>query len=427
MKWLFRMFFKATGWLPGLLVWRPKIYQENRSKHTNRVKGKAIIIANHKNLSDFFIIYLVFFWKRVRTLASELLYRHRFIAFLSNMLGNILVHRERSDLSWMGECEKRLAKGDAVCIFPEGRFVHEKEMDTFKPACVYLALRTNTPIVPVYISHNGPKTRKRVNIGEPIDLSKYCNKKIPTPDEAKMLCEMLRAKVKELGHQIDLYEKYHVWNTFSAHHFIFDTIRISGWINKWIAFPAKFHYEEGATKKLDRRFKGRGIIASKHSGLTDAPLLTIDYLTRRTRIIVGDDAWDKVKLVKHLGTIKYNRTKGLSDPKMMMDVRNILKCNGLIGIYPEGKMIKDEIGEFAPGLAYFALSTNTPIYINIPLHEYKPFRRNHIMIGKRIVPSEIFTEEEMKDKATVAKLTEIVHTKFVELYEQLKTYEKRKK
>ena len=427
MKWFARFFFKFTGWLPGLLIFRPKIYQEDRSKHTNRVKGKAIIIANHKNISDFFVIYLVFFWKRVRTLVSELLYRRRFIAFLSNLIGNILVHRERSDLSWMGVCEKRLAKGDAICIFPEGRFVHEDDLDVFKPSCVYLALRTNTPIIPVYISHNGPKTRKRVNIGKPIDLTKYCPSKIPSPEQVKELCEMLRSKVKELGHQIDIYEKYHAWNKLDGHWFIFDSLRFFCKISQWFIFPTKVHYEKGATRKHDKKIVGRGIVASKHNGFTDPPILTVDYLGRRTRIIIGDDAYDSVKIVKHLGTIKYNRTKGTADPKMMVDVRNILKCNGVVGIYPEGKIVKNEIGEFAPGLAYFAISTNTPIYINIPLHEYKPFHRNHLMIGKRIVPSELFTEDELKDRATIQKLTNILHDKFIELFEQLKTYEKRKK
>ena len=79
------------------------------------------------------------------------------------------------------------------------------------------------------------------------------------------------------------------------------------------------------------------------------------------------------------------------------------------------------------GAAYFAISTNTPIYINIPLKEYKPFHRNHVMIGKKIIPSEIFSEEQLKQRETIVKLTEILHQKFVELYSQLKTYEKTKK
>ena len=111
----------------------------------------------------------------------------------------------------------------------------------------------------------------------------------------------------------------------------------------------------------------------------------------------------------------------------MIDTRNILKCNGVVGIYPEGKIVKNEIGEFMNGAAYFAISTNTPIYINIPLKEYKPFHRNHIMIGKKIIPSEIFSEEQLKQRETIVKLTEILHQKFVELYSQLKTYEKTKK
>ena len=427
MTWLARILFKITGWLPGLIAFRPKIYSEDRKAKTKHIKGKAIVIANHKNISDFFVIYLTFFFKRVRTLVSELIYQKKLLAFFCKCVGNILVHRERSDLSFMSECEKRLNKGDVICIFPEGRFVKEKDLDTFKPAAVYLALRTNTPIIPVYISHNGPLSRKRINIGKPIDLTQYCNEKIPSPEKVKQLCEMLRSKVKELGHQIELYEKYKAWNKIDFHWFVFDSLRFFCKISQWLIFPTKVHYEEGANKKNDKTFKGRAIIVSKHNGLTDPPILTVDYWTRRTRIIIGDDAFNSVKIVKHLGVIKYNRTKGQNDPKLMIDTRNILKCNGVVGIYPEGKIVKNEIGEFMNGAAYFAISTNTPIYINIPLKEYKPFHRNHVMIGKKIIPSEIFSEEQLKQKETIVKLTEILHQKFVELYSQLKTYEKTKK
>ena len=427
MTWLARILFKITGWLPGLIAFRPKIYSEDRKAKTKHIKGKAIVIANHKNISDFFVIYLTFFFKRVRTLVSELIYQKKLLAFFCKCVGNILVHRERSDLSFMSECEKRLNKGDVICIFPEGRFVKEKDLDTFKPAAVYLALRTNTPIIPVYISHNGPLSRKRINIGKPIDLTQYCNEKIPSPEKVKQLCEMLRSKVKELGHQIELYEKYKAWNKIDFHWFVFDSLRFFCKISQWLVFPTKVHYEEGANKKNDKTIKGRAIIVSKHNGLTDPPILTVDYWTRRTRIIIGDDAFNSVKIVKHLGVIKYNRTKGQNDPKLMIDTRNILKCNGVVGIYPEGKIVKNEIGEFMNGAAYFAISTNTPIYINIPLKEYKPFHRNHVMIGKKIIPSEIFSEEQLKQKETIVKLTEILHQKFVELYSQLKTYEKTKK
>ena len=427
MTWLARILFKITGWLPGLIAFRPKFYSEDRKAKTKHIKGKAIVIANHKNISDFFVIYLTFFFKRVRTLVSELIYQKKLLAFFCKCVGNILVHRERSDLSFMSECEKRLNKGDVICIFPEGRFVKEKDLDTFKPAAVYLALRTNTPIIPVYISHNGPLSRKRINVGKPIDLTKYCNEKIPSSEKVKQLCEMLRSKVKELGHQIELYEKYKAWNKIDFHWFIFDSLRFFCKISQWLVFPTKVHYEEGANKKNDKTIKGRAIIVSKHNGLTDPPILTVDYWTRRTRIIIGDDAFNSVKIVKHLGVIKYNRTKGQNDPKLMIDTRNILKCNGVVGIYPEGKIVKNEIGEFMNGAAYFAISTNTPIYINIPLKEYKPFHRNHVMIGKKIIPSEIFSEEQLKQRETIVKLTEILHQKFVELYSQLKTYEKTKK
>ena len=82
-------------------------------------------------------------------------------------------------------------------------------------------------------------------------MTKYCNEKIPSPEKVKQLCEMLRSKVKELGHQIELYEKYKAWNKIDFHWFIFDSLRFFCKISQWLVFPTKVHYEEGANNEAE--------------------------------------------------------------------------------------------------------------------------------------------------------------------------------
>ena len=413
---ILRFFAKLTGFPQFWLYTRPKFYYEDKRDKTRFSRGGAIIISNHTSLIDYFTIAITYPFRKQRVLVSEALYQHRIPSLMSKAMGDIVVHRERSDMSFMAEAEKTIKKNHCVTIFPEGHLMKDGSIDTFKPAAVYLALRTGAPIYPTYIEpHYNTLKRTRVIVGKRIYLSDYCKEKNPSPDVVRELCEMLRKRVLELKRTMFLYRKMKTYNFFNLKAWFFDIVKIILWFPTKIVFPTRFHYVGNASWRT-RHIKGRGIIVSKHYSFNDPPILDMHYFTRRIRIIIAEELFNTLPwFFTHLMCIEYRRVSDSSDPKCFMEVINTLRANGVVGIYPEGHITVDKTGKLFSGAAYFALMSNSPIYIYWMMNPYKYFRINHTMISEPIIPSDYFTLEEMKNKETVNKLNAILADKINEL------------
>lgn len=415
-KFICRFIFKLTG-IPSLfLLLRQRYYVEDTINKSLKVKGKAILISNHTHIMDFFVMVFAHPFRKQRFLVSEAIFQHPILAILCKIMDCIMIHRERSDLSFMGEAERTLNKGGVVTIFPEGHLVHDGKIDVFKPSAIYLALRTGAPIIPHYIEpHYFSIKRTRIIMGKPIYVQEYCKSNNPSPDEVRMLCEMLRNKTKELKRKLSLYKKYKTQDVIYPKSWFLDLAKIFIFIPNMIVFPYKFHYVGNASYK-DRHIKGRGIIVSKHRGFNDAPILAMHYYSRRVHIIVANELYGVLGwFLKHLLCISYNRTNDVSDPNCFLETINTLKAEGVIGIYPEGHIKQNNEGEFHEGAAYFALTTNSPIYLYYMMKENKIFHRNHIMIGETIYPDKLFNPEQMKNKESISLLTNILKERFSEL------------
>lgn len=427
-KFLFRLIAKITG-RPGYwLMMRERYYLEDGKKRTRRYKGPAILIANHTHIIDYFTMLFAHPAKHQRFLVSEAIYQHPFLGWLSKMMDNILVHRERNDLTFMAEAEKSLAKGHTITIFPEGHINHTpQKLDPFKPAAVYLALRTGVPIIPHYIeAHYFKIKRTRVIMGKPIYVSEYCNDpNNPTVEEVRNICELLRNKTNELKRKMAQYRKYKTRNIIYWKAWFLDIVKAVLWLPNKFVFPTKYHYVNGARYK-DRYIRGRGLVVSKHYGFNDPPILCMAYFSRRLRIIVGSDLYDNYPFfLKHFMTIRYDRVSSNSDPKCFLEVINLLKAEGVVGIYPEGHISKIQTDEFHEGAAYFAIMGDAPVYLYYMMKPWKPFRINHVMIDKPLNIHDFFTPEQLKEKETIAKFNEILKTRYFALRNEGQKYIKK--
>lgn len=418
---------KLFGLIPFLILLRPRYYTENPKKHTKAIKGGAIITSNHYHLMDFFTIWFAHPWRHQRFFISEAVYQHSFVGFLCKIVDSILVHRERSDMTWMDEAEKTVNKGSIVTIFPEGKIVRNGRIEQFHPAAVYLALRTGKPIIPHYIEPNYFKwKRARIIMGDPIYVKDYIKSDNPTPDEVREMCEILRKKTMELKRKMELYRKYHTRSIIWWHSWFNDFSKAILWLPTKFVFPAKFHYLNGATKK-DRKPVGKALVMSKHYWFSDGPILSVHMMSRRIRIVIGKDLYDcRPWLLGHLLCIPYDRKNDTSDPKCFLECINILKAEGCIGIYPEGHIQENTAeGEFHQGAAYFSLMTGSPVLFYLMAKPWKPFHFNHVMIGKTIDPKDLYTPEEMKKKETIAAFNEILRTQFFDLQKEANKYVKK--
>lgn len=203
----FHWFVKITGYIPQRLVFRTKVYYEDKSRQSRRIKGKAIVICNHQTLYDFAVLLFLFPGRTLRALAAEVLYDGRpLLGTLLKCFGMVRVDRNAMDFSFIDRCAGILDKGGVIEIYPEARLpkAGEERPLPFKPSAAYLALETDTPIIPVYSTGKlFCKERNRVIIGAPIDPRELADDRISMTQNAANLTERLRGKIIELQQQLE--------------------------------------------------------------------------------------------------------------------------------------------------------------------------------------------------------------------------------
>lgn len=199
---LFHWFVKITGWIPQKLVFRTKVYYEDKTVQSRRIKGKAILVSNHTSIFDYAMVMFLFPFRTIRCLAAEVLYgKGFFMRFMLRGLGMFRVDRDTNDFSFIDKSRRILDRGGVIEIYPESRLPlpEEERPLPFKPSAVYLALETDTPIIPIY--HTGKlfcKERNRVIIGKPLYLREMVDENLTHTQNVQVLTQQLRGKIIEL-------------------------------------------------------------------------------------------------------------------------------------------------------------------------------------------------------------------------------------
>lgn len=204
-------FVKITGWIPNLLYLRRKTYYKNNNKTIKKRKEPAVIISNHTSLMDFPLYMYTFMGSTIRPLVAEITYnKNWFMRVFLKLIGGIKVDRDNYDFSFMGECINALEKKHSVLIFPEGRLPkkEEKELLSFKPSFVYIALESDTPIIPVYTNGKyGLKGKTRVIIGEKIYVNDLMDENKSTEENINNICNYFRDYIIKLRDELNEKEK----------------------------------------------------------------------------------------------------------------------------------------------------------------------------------------------------------------------------
>lgn len=154
--------------------------------------GKFVVVANHESYIDPPIIKAIFdrnFNVVVHFLTKKEAYNNLFKNFFFESVGTIKVNRGKKDDDAIKLAVKKIKHGFPIGIFPEGTRSKDGNLHRGKTGAVRIALLAKCPIIPVGINNTYelwppnrkfPKYKKEVvvNIGKPINLSKYHNKKI---------------------------------------------------------------------------------------------------------------------------------------------------------------------------------------------------------------------------------------------------------
>ena len=202
----FNYFVKITGWLVQKIIFRTKIYYEDKKAQSRRIKGKAIIVSNHTSVYDYAVYLFVFFFTTLRCQMAEILYRKKFLALFLRLMGGIYVNRDVHDLSCLDKSNEILSKGGKVLIFPEGRIPKKDEERPleFKPGAAILALMSEAPIIPIYTTGiYFTKKRVRVIIGTPIKIENLIDKNLSEKENIDIVNKTIKEKIIELGRMLD--------------------------------------------------------------------------------------------------------------------------------------------------------------------------------------------------------------------------------
>ena len=203
---LFQWFMRITGFLPQLFIFRTKTSYEDKAVQGRRIRGKAIVVSNHRALLDFGVLLFTFPLRTMRCAAAELLYhKNPFMTLLITLLGCVRVEREQCDFSFLDRLKSILERGGVVEIFPESRLPNKQDHCPleFKPSYVYLALETGAPIIPFY--HNGCALRSEplhVVIGKPIDALALYDSSLSEKENVARINDYVRSKIIELSKNI---------------------------------------------------------------------------------------------------------------------------------------------------------------------------------------------------------------------------------
>lgn len=199
-------FVKITAYIPQKIVFRTKVYYQDKSAQSRKIKKQAIVVSNHRSLMDFAMLMFLFPFRILRCVVAEIMFRKNFLfTFFLKSMGAIKVEREIHDFSFLEKCEKLLAKNRVVEIFPEARLPKKGESLPleFKPSTVYLSLSSGAPIIPVFTDGNYfTKKRNRVIVGTPFYAREYYEESLTEKENIQIITNKLREKIIELEHEL---------------------------------------------------------------------------------------------------------------------------------------------------------------------------------------------------------------------------------
>lgn len=198
-------FVKITGIIPALIFLKPKIHYIDKSKQGTKLPSPCILMSNHQSLLDFVLYLVVFPFRTIRFLMAEVLFnKNKLFSWFLYKIGGIKVDRNAFDFGFIGDSLEVLDKGGTIGIFPESRLPINGVHFPFKPSVVFIALRTDAPIVPVYTDGNySIFKRANIMIGEKINIKDFCCGDNPSQQNLEELTKILEEKVLHLQKELE--------------------------------------------------------------------------------------------------------------------------------------------------------------------------------------------------------------------------------
>ncbi|MEA4853602.1 MAG: lysophospholipid acyltransferase family protein [Christensenella sp.] len=160
------------------IVLMPCFFVKRVNKQNLKIRDGCVVICNHKSNWDPIVLGHSILTQPVCYMAKEELFHNKVANFFLRRLHAIPVARGKSDMKAVKTGMAALKSGKILGIFPEGTRSETGKLLPFEPGAALMALRSNVPVVPVYISGNYKLFHQiKVYAHAPIDLKNIVGEK----------------------------------------------------------------------------------------------------------------------------------------------------------------------------------------------------------------------------------------------------------
>lgn len=178
--------------LPLILWYRMQRLTPEGGKYTGKLRGGAIVAANHTAFTDPFSAGVAFWYRRMFFLVAEIVMQGKLRRALLRGVGAVEIDRNSADIEAIKKSVAILKSGRVLTVFPQGGITAGDELGALKSGAVLMALQADVPIVPMHIV---PKKkwyhRRRVIIGTTLYPKAMVTKKIPSTADINRITDAL--------------------------------------------------------------------------------------------------------------------------------------------------------------------------------------------------------------------------------------------
>ena len=191
---MFYTFIKAIAFVFFHIVFRIRV----EGKDNIPLDGRLVLCANHHSNWDPLVI-AAFFNRKISWMGKKELFKNKFFNMFLNWLLVFPVDREVTDIGAVKKALRVLKAEKVLGIFPEGARVKEFNPENAKAGVALLALKSNSPVIPVYIKSSYKLFSKvYIYIGKPINYKNIYPGKLDM-DQYNIISQDILAKIYALG------------------------------------------------------------------------------------------------------------------------------------------------------------------------------------------------------------------------------------
>lgn len=136
----------------SIYIWLMPAWSVSIEGRKNIKKKTYVVVSNHQSLLDILVAFRIFF--PFKWVSKAEIFKIPFIGW--NMTLNRYIHLIRGDREsirlMLQDCNKALANGSSVFMFPEGTRSETGRLRPFKPGAFLLAKENKVPILPIVIN-----------------------------------------------------------------------------------------------------------------------------------------------------------------------------------------------------------------------------------------------------------------------------------